>query len=280
MLADRARIEQDAANDACVHGNVDGSAMLVSSVYPSFEGEIDNGPFLRLALTTGASTRLFQHLSGAKLEGLWRTGTVAISPPGSRGFATLGKTSTIGLAILPSLKAGEADLSLDHINALASDFQDDGLLVSIITALQYGVAIHGAATAFFDQGRALILQRLSELGGVRKDQRKSHPLSDARYRRLLEYVEDRLSYNLSVAQMAEIAGLDSSGFSRAMRARTGLTPYAWLTYCRMVRAKALLDAGSPVTQVAVQLGYENPGKFSDAFRRVTGLLPSKWKRIE
>ncbi len=250
--------------------------MLLSTAYPPFEGAIENGPFLRIALAAVPSVGLVQHVDGARLEGLWRRGTIVISPPQSRGLARTGRTSMIGLAVLPPSDSDAFDL--DHVTALASAFQDDALLVSVITALHQEAEVHGASTAFFDEGTALILRRLAELRDVRANPRKAHPLSDIRYERVRAYVEEHLAHDLPVTRLAQIAGLDSSGFTRAMRARTGLAPYAWLTQRRMERAGALLRSGLTVTQVAAMSGYANPGKFASAFRRVTGQAPSSWQK--
>ncbi|MCJ2188274.1 helix-turn-helix transcriptional regulator [Novosphingobium beihaiensis] len=278
---DRARIEQHLTGHGQVHADDRGTSMLVSANYPPFEGEIDNGPFLRIALATGRAARILQQGGGARLEGLWRQGTLAISPPHSRGFAKAERTSMIGLALLPGSDGTEPDLDPDHVSALAGRFQDDALLVSVVTALHHEAAIHGASTAFFDAGRALILRRLMELkAGAPRRERQHHPLPDGRYNRVLDYVEESLGGDISVARMAKAAGLDSSGFTRALRARTGLPPYAWLTQRRMIRAQALLRTGMPVTQVATHVGYANPGKFASAFKRVTGHAPSRWVRLD
>lgn len=279
MADDRARIERHVAGDGLMHANDDGSAMLVSTSYSAFEGEVDNGPFLRIALSTGPSARLVQHVDGARLEGMWRPGTLAISPPHGRGVAKAGKTAMIGLALLPPGGADATELDLDHITGFAGAFQDDALLVSIITALHHEAAIHGASTAFFDAGQALVLRRLSELRGIPTLKRKARPLSDLRYERVRAFVEDRLASDLSVAELAQVAGVDSSGFTRALRARTGLAPYAWLTQQRMKRASVLLRSGLTVTQVAAMSGYGNPSKFASAFRRVTGYPPSQWRAV-
>lgn len=254
--------------------------MLIASNYSPFEGALDNGPLLRVALATGPSSHIVQHIDGARLEGLWRPGSLVVSPPHGQGLARTARTSIIGLALLPPKRGNDAEFDIGHLTTLAGTFQDDPLLVSVITALHHEAAIHGVSTAFFDEGRALILRRLSELRGTVATRRRAHPLSDTRYERVLAYVEDRLAYNLSIAQLARIAAMDSSSFTRAMRARTGLPPYAWLTQCRMERAGALLRSELPVTQVAAMLGYANPGKFSAAYKRVTGYSPSCWKRTQ
>lgn len=280
LAADRAQIERDVTGAGQVHVGGDGTAMLIASAYPPFEGVLDNGPLLRIALATGPSSPIVQHIDGARLEGTWRPGSLVISPPQGRGLAKTARTSIVGLALLPPKHGSQVELDLEHLTTLAAAFQDDPLLVSVITALHHEAAIHGVSTAFFDEGRALILRRLSELRGTVPKRRKAHPLSDPRYQRVLAYVEDHLAYNLPIAQLAQIAGMDASSFTRAMRARTGLAPYAWLTQLRMERASALLRSGLPVTQVAAMLGYANPGKFSSAYKRVTGYLPSRWMRAE
>ncbi|WCM28557.1 AraC family transcriptional regulator [Sphingomonas sp. QA11] len=101
-----------------------------------------------------------------------------------------------------------------------------------------------------------------------------HRLSHARLNRVLAYVDARLGDKLSVVDLAAVAGMDPSGFTRALRARTGLAPYAWLTGLRMTRAAQLIASGMPITQAASHVGYCNAGKFAAAFRRTLGYLPS------
>lgn len=45
------------------------------------------------------------------------------------------------------------------------------------------------------------------------------------------------------------------------------------------RARNLLAAEQPVTEVALTLGYTDPAHFTRAFRRWTGLPPSQWRRL-
>lgn len=110
-----------------------------------------------------------------------------------------------------------------------------------------------------------------ELQGIYPEYEKIVPLLPVRC-----YVESRLADDIAVAEMAAVAGMDPTGFTRALRARTGLPPYAWLTERRMERACELLSASQKVTQVAHALGYANSGKFAAAFRRIIGANPTTW----
>jgi AraC family transcriptional regulator len=52
-----------------------------------------------------------------------------------------------------------------------------------------------------------------------------------------------------------------------------------VTNRRIARAKDLLaDLGASVIDVAVAVGYDNPGHFAKVFRRSTGATPSGYRR--
>ncbi|WP_093818460.1 helix-turn-helix domain-containing protein [Stenotrophomonas indicatrix] len=70
--------------------------------------------------------------------------------------------------------------------------------------------------------------------------------------------------------------MEPTTFSRALRAATGMPPYAYLTQHRMQWAQCALSAGQSVTDVALACGYANPSRFAAAFRRVAGCTPSAW----
>lgn len=272
--ADRAGIETRVAANGDVHSLPDDAGLLVRAHYPAFEGPVANGPHLRIGLCLGGNARLVQRVGDARLEGVWRPGTLAITPPDRSGMAACGSTQMIGLAIVPETAIVAQPIDPDRLEHQAGHFHEDPLLVSVLTALHHEADIHGASTAFFEHGIAVILQRLLELDPPRRTGRRPHPLSSARFNRVLAYVDARLEDKLSVVDLAAVAGMDPSGFTRALRARTGLAPYAWLTGLRMERAAYLIATGMPITQAASHVGYLNAGKFAAAFRRTLGYLPS------
>ena len=58
----------------------------------------------------------------------------------------------------------------------------------------------------------------------------------------------------------------------------GSSMYAYLKSCRMEIARALLlRTDYSVLQVALYVGYENPSKFSSAFRDETGMTPKQYR---
>ncbi|MEH3104998.1 MAG: AraC family transcriptional regulator [Sphingomonas phyllosphaerae] len=270
-LTEQLAIAGHVGSGGAAHRLSNQTGLLLHARYPAFEGPIENGPHLRVGLCLGAGTRLVQSAGTTRLEGLWRRGTLTITPPDCTGFAACGATEMIGLAIVTDA------IDRDRVHDLASRFHDDALIVSVLTALHHEADVHGTTTAFFEHGIALVLNRLNELHSTPSNRRAVRPLSQARYDRLVDQVRGRLGDDLSVAELAAAAGMDPSGFTRAMRARTGLAPFAWLTRCRMEEAARLLAGGLTVTWVASRVGYANASKFAAAFRRLHGMAPSRWQ---
>ena len=66
---------------------------------------------------------------------------------------------------------------------------------------------------------------------------------------------------------------------RRFRRHCGCSPGAWLTACRMRRARHLLrrDAGSVAT-IGRAVGFDDPSAFARAFRRHHGISPGDWRR--
>ncbi|GAA4222446.1 hypothetical protein GCM10022253_30970 [Sphingomonas endophytica] len=276
-LAEQAVIARHVGSGGATHRLQSQSGLLVHARYSGFEGPIENGPHLRIGLCVGAGTRLVQRAGTTRLEGVWRRGTLTITPPDCQGHAACGAAEMIGLAIVPNTAILATAIEIDRLHDLASRFHDDALIVSVLTALHHEADAHGTETAFFEHGIALVLNRLNALHGTLPARPTIRPLSQARYDRLVEQVRGRLGDDLSVAELAAAAGMDPSGFSRALGARTGLAPFAWLTRCRMEEAARLLAAGLPVTQVASRVGYANASKFAASFRRSHGIVPSRWR---
>jgi AraC-like DNA-binding protein len=61
-------------------------------------------------------------------------------------------------------------------------------------------------------------------------------------------------------------------------AETGLTFGAWRQQARVLEAMGRLGSGAPVTEVALDLGYESVSAFSAMFRRAAGTSPRRYQQ--
>lgn len=81
---------------------------------------------------------------------------------------------------------------------------------------------------------------------------------------------------LSVSDMADICGRSQSSFNRDFKALYQQTPKQWLLEKRMASAMTLLQSGEyKVTDVALQLGYDNVSAFIQAFKQKYGMTPKQ-----
>ncbi len=67
-------------------------------------------------------------------------------------------------------------------------------------------------------------------------------------------------------------------FSRYFRQQTGMAFSEWRQRACVVLALARLAAGTPVTAIALDFGYQSPAAFSTMFRRVLGKPPMEYLR--
>jgi len=66
--------------------------------------------------------------------------------------------------------------------------------------------------------------------------------------------------------------------ARLFLSETGLSFGAWRQQARLLEAMGRLGRGAPVTQVALDLGYDSVSAFSAMFRRAAGASPSEYRR--
>lgn len=88
-----------------------------------------------------------------------------------------------------------------------------------------------------------------------------------------------LDEKLSLAALAEEAGLGLSTFYQVFSQIYGETPYAYLKKYKMnLAAQWLVEEKLRISDIALELGYSNASKFSRAFRAVYGVLPKDYRK--
>lgn len=100
----------------------------------------------------------------------------------------------------------------------------------------------------------------------------------ARLYRVEEYMRANLAENITLADMAKVAGCSPFQLLRSCKSVWAETPFQRLTALRMELACTLLrDGRHSVTTVAFDCGYSNPSHFAIAFRRTIGVSPSAYR---
>lgn len=79
-------------------------------------------------------------------------------------------------------------------------------------------------------------------------------------------------------ELAKIAAMSRTTFAAYFKTVSGLAPLTYLTEWRMrLAARALREDDTPVNVIAGQLGYASESAFSNAFKRVTGNAPKRYR---
>lgn len=118
-----------------------------------------------------------------------------------------------------------------------------------------------------------LLRQHSAFGqALQIDQRQFSP---SRLKQVLEYIHDHLGQNLSLADLANLANLSPSRFTRVFRQETGVSPHQYLIHARIERAKHLLRSGGEISigNIAHQVGFADQSHFTRHFKRIVGVTP-------
>lgn len=97
--------------------------------------------------------------------------------------------------------------------------------------------------------------------------------------RVTEYIQEHLSEDISLAQLALLAELSPYHFSRAFKQSFGQPPLRYHAHRRMELAKSLLAKPAlSVTQIGQEVGFSETSAFTAAFRRFAGTTPTAFRR--
>lgn len=127
-------------------------------------------------------------------------------------------------------------------------------------------------------------QLLTHLMGLiirlRREALRETPDAHQRVRASAAYMRNHPERTRDLGTLASIVGLSSSHYAALFRATTGHSPKQYFTRVQIARAEQLLSTtGDSVKAIAHRLGFDDPLYFSRVFRRVKGMAPSEWRRL-
>lgn len=83
----------------------------------------------------------------------------------------------------------------------------------------------------------------------------------------------------TIEQLAQAVGLSPTALKSCFKGVYGSSIYAYLRGYRLQTAQKLLaETDDSIVEIAHRVGYENPNKFSTAFRQVYGLTPTAYRK--
>ena len=99
-----------------------------------------------------------------------------------------------------------------------------------------------------------------------------------RLRRVTEFIEHNLADEVSLEQLAAVAGMSAHYFAELFKRSTGSAPHQFVLRRRIERAKeALRNPRRSVIDAGFGAGFKNPSHFARVFRKLVGVSPSTFR---
>jgi len=97
-----------------------------------------------------------------------------------------------------------------------------------------------------------------------------------RLRNVIEYIEAHLDEDLTLAELATVAGFSLSHFKLLFKQAVGSPVHRFVLERRVERARMLLlEGGRSMTEIALEAGFAHPSHMARCIHRVLGRSPSQ-----
>jgi len=95
---------------------------------------------------------------------------------------------------------------------------------------------------------------------------------------VLRYMAAHSAAPHTIAGLARLAKLSPYHFLRSFKAVTGVTPHQWLLRARLrTAAEKLTETKTPVTEIALDVGFDDLSNFTRTFRAEFGASPRQYR---
>ncbi len=120
----------------------------------------------------------------------------------------------------------------------------------------------------------VLVNRMVRRGGPAT---RSRPAYDGKITQTLSYINENLTRDITVEELAERVYLSKYYFMRLFKAQTGSSVHSYLRQKRLLNAARLIRAGVPVNKAAADSGFRDYSVFYRAFRESFGISPRELK---
>ena len=96
-----------------------------------------------------------------------------------------------------------------------------------------------------------------------------------------DYIEDHLSEELRLKDIAGIASLSPNYFSHLFKKLNGISLWEYITAKRIEKAAHLIvsrQQNATMLEIAIQCGFNNTVSFNKAFKKQKGVTPGQLKK--
>lgn len=222
---------------------------------------------------------------GREYERVMKTGEISCYVPGNFDYFRWEniEASYICMMLSPSLVdrvASQADVTFkgsDEITNKLSVY--DPKLVQLSKWLADEVYSNGARGTLYIESLSnlLALHLLEIFSKPNKELYVPRTLSDQQLSRVIEYMNTYYERDISLEQLAAVAGLSQTHLVRMFKQTTGMSPYQYFIRLRIEKVKVLIASREyTLGEIALILGFTDQSHMNRQFKRITGLTPKEY----
>jgi AraC family transcriptional regulator len=253
-----------------------------ASIYTGFGGYAgyDSFPYDEICMLIGPPIGTVCRVDDVLSRRIQSAGEFDILPAGS-SYAAVdeGTSDFFAVKLSRTLVRTVADgmgIDPDRVTIRPQLQQRDAAIEHICRALAAELESAEPAGRFFADslGLALAAQLLRRYVPI-VTPRMSRGLSTRSLRHVTEYVEEHIALDLTLAELARIAGVSPSHFKMLFKLSVGLPVHQYVMRRRVEHAMNLITTGTvPLSDVALAAGFANQSHMARCMRRFVGATPA------
>lgn len=156
------------------------------------------------------------------------------------------------------------DVRVDHREVMAS-------VLALHQALAYGASPLECESRF----TWTLAQLIKRYADIRFDEPRLGQEREA-VRQARRYIDEYFAQGINLTQLAEHVSLSPYYLLRVFHAEVGMPPYTYLENVRIRQAQRLIEAGKPLVDVAIEVGFSSQSHLTHHFKRIIGVTPGQY----
>src|ERR1700676_5087907 len=160
----------------------------------------------------------------------------------------------------------------------------DDLIDQIGRSILSELTVETAASRVYVEAASLtlaarLLLKHCDSGACAPTESSAHGLDHIRLRRVLDYIAANIGDDITLVNLAGIAGYSPFHFARKFTLAMGISPQRYISRIRLENAMAELAARKlPLAQIALNAQFSSQASFTRAFHRAIGMTPKEYRR--
>ena len=218
-------------------------------------------------------------------EGKDGPGALTFVPAGSQRhcWATAANLKYVVLFFHPRL--GEAMEEVELVGRLEAQINtEDDVVRTLLTRIARDIELEAPPEAtYMEEAVALVARRLlrPRVEPLVDPCGRRQRLCRRSLERLSDYVDANIAKDISLGELASLLEMSVYSFARAFKASMGVPPYRFVLQRRVERAEVLLrTTDMTIAAIAFAVGFSSQSHLTTTFRRVTGVTPHAYRRLE